>query len=83
MPDDTPTPDPQREPKPSPINGPAFFVFGLFFVFIAFAMDMRVLALPAIAIMLLGILGIWLQRRYEKAAGIEDVLPGGRPKDDE
>ncbi len=68
------------EPGPSRINGPAFFVFGIMFLLLGLGTEMKILVWPGLAILLIGVYGIYLQRRYEKAAGIEETLPGKSPE---
>lgn len=77
------SPTSAKMPRPSPINGPAFLVFGLLFVVLGLSMDgALMLALVGVILVGLGGAGIMWQRRYEKAAGIEEVLPGKSPAHD-
>ncbi len=73
---DPPTPA-TKAPRPSPINGPAFLVFGMMFVILGLSIDGVILfSVMGISLALIGVAAIIWQRRYEKAAGIEEVLPG-------
>lgn len=78
-----PSPTSAKTLRPSPINGPAFLVFGMLFVVLGLSMDGALMLAPAgVALAGLGCTGIVWQRRYEKAEGIEEVLPGKSPTRD-
>ena len=68
-----------REPKPSPINGPAFLAFGILFVAFGVGSEMTVLFWPGLVILVIGLIGTFLQRRHDKFFGIEETLPGRPP----
>lgn len=68
---------------PSPINGPAFLVFGLLFIILGLSMEgVPLLSFAGLILVGVGVSGIVWQRRYERAVGIEDVLPGKSPEPD-
>jgi hypothetical protein len=70
---------PQPEPtKPPPrINGPALLVFGIMSLVIGLSIEMIFFTVAGIVIILVGAYGVWALKRYEKAEGIEETLPGG------
>jgi hypothetical protein len=68
---------PKKPTRPPRINGPAVFVFGLMGVILGLSIDALGSFIWAGAIiMLVGAYGIWALKRYEKAQGIEEELPG-------
>ena len=67
------------ESHPPRMNGPAFLVFGMMFVVLGLSLEMTPFIFAGVLFTLGGLLAIVRLRRYEKAHGIEDVLPGGPP----
>ena len=77
-------PGSDKATRPSPINGPAFLVFGLLAMVLGLGMEgMGLFVVAGIVLTLVGAAGIAWQRRYERAAGIEEVLPGRSPDRDD
>lgn len=66
-------------PRPPHVNGPAFLAFGLLFVVLGIAMRWYQLSVVGLVLTGVGLYGVLALRRYEKAHGIEDVLPGAPP----
>jgi len=64
--------------RPPRFNGPAFLVFGIMIVALGLSIDgLIAFVVLGAGIMALGVYGIWTLKRYEKAEGIEETLPGG------
>ena len=68
---------PQKQPRPPRMNGPAVLVFGVLMIVGGLSIKFNPMMYAGAAFMLLGAWGIYRTKRYEKAQGIEDVLPGG------
>ena len=68
-------------PRPPAVNGPAFLVFGLMAAVLGVSMRLYLLVLAGVVLAAIGVWGIVALRRYERKAGIEDVLPGQSPHD--
>ncbi len=67
------------ESRPPGMNGPAFLAFGIVFVFLGVLMEMSFLTIVGALSALAGLVAIVLLRRWEKAHGIEETLPGRPP----
>ena len=74
-------PESEHDVKPGPprMNGPAFFAFGLVFLVLGVAVQMNLLIVVGALATLVGVWAILRLRRYEKAHGIEETLPGRPP----
>lgn len=69
--------DQDQTRRPPRINGPAMLVFGALSLVIGLSIDFVPFTVAGITIILVGAYGVWAMRRYEKAEGIEETLPGG------
>lgn len=74
-----PNQEPAEKPakRPPSINGPALLVFGILSLVVGLSIELLAFTLAGIAIILVGAYGVWALKRYEKAEGIEETLPGG------
>ena len=69
---------PQERMRPPRFNGPAVLVFGIVIIVFGLSIDgLLWFVAVGIAIMAVGSYGVWALKRYEKAEGIEEKLPGG------
>ena len=69
---------PAKPIRPPRFNGPAVLVFGMVIMVFGLSIDGLLWFVGiGIAIVAVGVYGVWALRRYEKAEGIEEKLPGG------
>lgn len=66
-----------KAPRPPRFNGPAFLVFGIMILVLGLSLEIWWLAVAGVVFMVAGAYGAWATKRYEKAEGIEEKLPGG------
>jgi uncharacterized membrane protein YfcA len=81
----------KTKPRKPRINGPAVLVFGFMGVVLGMSIDsLTAFIYVGVFLMLVGAYGVWALKRYERAEGIEEKLPGagrydkdGKVRDDQ